>query len=113
MKLLKEKKNPLIKKSALKNYGATVSGDNQFHFLKTELHEISRFESYGRAPLLLTVTYPLSPELCSASRVQFLYLQTTGEMWELELVIYVSKSSTQQVFNTQCLEPVLPGWSLP
>lgn len=24
----------------------------------------------------------------------------TGEMWELELVIYVNKSSTQQVFNT-------------
>lgn len=23
-----------------------------------------------------------------------------GEMWELELVIYVNKSSTQQVFNT-------------
>lgn len=24
----------------------------------------------------------------------------TGEMWELELVIYVNKSSTQQVFIT-------------
>lgn len=44
MKLFKEKKKPTKtsdRESALKNYGATISGGNQFHFLKTELHAFS------------------------------------------------------------------------
>lgn len=46
------------------NHGGTLSGDNQFHFLKTQLQELFLFGTYGWAPLLLAVTYPLSPESC-------------------------------------------------